>query len=303
MSPRKWRILLADDNPLFRGGTDLLLREDGYRVIPAATAEAAREQLRTGQVDLAVLDLNMVQTDDHDISGLLIALDEAPDVPKILITGHRDMRLDRYMKVLNDRRVPEQRRPLVIFKPEEDDENEDGARLIELRTAIHERLVPRVFIVHGHETEVREQLRAKLLELDLAPVILKQKPGVGLSVFEKFRMEADRIHFAIVILTGDDMGSTSEKLQQHLSSRDKYAMARVRDALRPRARQNVIFELGYFASLLGPGNVLVLHEDGVERPSDYELLHVPLDAKGEWLKQVGEELKHAGVARRPYQPK
>ncbi|HEX6036880.1 TIR domain-containing protein [Longimicrobium sp.] len=297
MNGRKWRILLADDNALFRGSTDLLLREDGYRVIPAATADAAREQLRTGRVDLAVLDLKLVRSDPHDVSGLLIALEEAPEVPKILITGHKEMEIGRYFKVLNDRKVPEHLRPVVMFKPEKEGEDE---KLIELRTAIHERLVPRVFVVHGHEAAVRDQVCAKVSELGLTPVVLKHKPGVGISVFDKFRLEADRMHFAVVILTGDDMGSTTEKLQPILASRDKYAVARIRETLKPRARQNVIFELGYFAALLGPSRVLVLHEDGVERPSDYEMLHVPLDSKGEWLKQLTEELRHAGVERKPY---
>lgn len=300
MSLRKWRVLLADDNAMFRGSTDRLLRQDGYRVITAATADAAREQLRTGRIDLAVLDLNMDRTDPHDVSGLLIALEEARDVPKILITQHKEMEIGRYFQLLNDRKVPEPLRPLLVFKPEGEGGDE---KLIELRTAIHERLVPRVFIVHGHETVVREKVRAKVQEMELIPVVLKQMPGMGISVFDKFRTEADRAHFAIVILTGDDRGSTLEKLRPHLESKDKNAIVKVREALRPRARQNVIFELGYFASLVGPRNVLVLYEDGVEGPSDYEMLHVPLDAGGDWLWQLGEELKHAGLQRKPYQPK
>lgn len=300
MSLRDWRVLLADDNAMFRGSTDRLLRQDGYRVTTAATPDAAREELRTGRIDLAVLDLNMDRTDPHDVSGLLIALEEAPDVPKIVITQHREMEIGRWFQLLNERKVPEHLRPMVFFKPEEEGGDE---KLIELRTAIHERLVPRVFIVHGHEKAVRDRVHAKVREMDLIPVILTQMPGMGISVFDKFRAEADRAHFAIVILTGDDRGSTWEKLRPHLESKDKNALTRVREVLQPRARQNVIFELGYFASLVGPRNVLVLHEDGVERPSDYEMLHVPLDAGGDWLRQVGEELKHAGLQRRPYQPR
>lgn len=303
MSLRKWRVLLADDNAMFRGSTDRLLRQDSYRVVTAATAEAAREQLRTGRIDLAVIDLNLVRSDPHDVSGLFVALEEAPDVPKILITRHKEMEIGRYFQLLNERKVPEHQRPLVIFKPEDDENGGGDKKLIELRTAIHERLVPRVFIVHGHETAVREKVQARVREMELIPVVLKQMPGMGLSVFDKFRVEAARAHFAIVILTGDDRGSTWEKLRDHLSSREKNALARVREALQPRARQNVIFELGYFANLLGAENILVLYEDGVERPSDYEMLHVPLDAGGDWLRQVGEELKHAGLQRRPYQPR
>ena len=59
--------------------------------------------------------------------------------------------------------------------------------------------------------------------------------------------------FAIILLTPDDVGALS-------TSSDK---------LLPRARQNVVFELGYFIGKLGRNRVCVLHAEQIELPSDF----------------------------------
>ncbi|HYW14397.1 MAG TPA: TIR domain-containing protein [Longimicrobium sp.] len=298
MSRTPWKILVADDDSLFCRLVEERLKDDGHDVLRAASDQAAREVLRRNVVDLAVLDLQLKGDEPNDMSGLSIALNEAKHIPSLLITNHRKKDIEQFTGMLDRLGAPHSALPQIIYKHSID---QDPA-LIGLRAAIHDRLVPRVFVVHGHDTAVRGQVRAKLVELGLEPVVLVERPGMG-PVFDKLRLAAKRMHFAIVILTGDDLGNTARKLKPHLESKDRQALAKVRETLKPRARQNVIFELGYFASLLGIDRVLVLYEDGVERPSDYEMLHVVLDDRGEWLAQMVAELKHAGVERRPYQPK
>jgi predicted nucleotide-binding protein len=64
---------------------------------------------------------------------------------------------------------------------------------------------------------------------------------------------------------------------------------------RPRARQNVIFELGFFIGALGPDRVAALVKGGVERPSDFEGAgYTELDASGAWKQALGNELQAAG---------
>ena len=64
---------------------------------------------------------------------------------------------------------------------------------------------------------------------------------------------------------------------------------------RPRARQNIILELGYFAARLGRARVCPLVAPGVETPSDYDgVVYVPLDATGGWRHTLLTELKEAG---------
>ena len=66
--------------------------------------------------------------------------------------------------------------------------------------------------------------------------------------------------------------------------------------LKPRARQNVILELGYFLGALGRDRVCVLHKDKVELPSDiHGVLYVPMDSSNGWKFELTREMKQAGL--------
>ena len=66
--------------------------------------------------------------------------------------------------------------------------------------------------------------------------------------------------------------------------------------LQPRARQNVIFELGYFIGKLGRNKVAALYESGVELPSDYSgVVYITLDEGQSWTLQLAKELKESGL--------
>lgn len=68
------------------------------------------------------------------------------------------------------------------------------------------------------------------------------------------------------------------------------------DALNERARQNVIFEWGFFVAKLGRRNVCALVAEGVEMPSDMQgIVYVPLDQKGAWKMLLARELKAGDV--------
>lgn len=110
-----------------------------------------------------------------------------------------------------------------------------------------------VFVVHGHDRELRERVARLLDRLDLTPVILEEQPDGGRTIIEKFEQNALAVGYAVALLTPDDVGAAA------------------REDLPPsanRARQNVILELGYFMGALGRSNVAALCSDEVERPSD-----------------------------------
>jgi predicted nucleotide-binding protein len=66
-------------------------------------------------------------------------------------------------------------------------------------------------------------------------------------------------------------------------------------ALQPRARQNVVFEFGFFAGRLGRGRVAVLYEHGVELPSDVAgVAFIMLDTGGRWEIELLRDLRAAG---------
>ncbi len=136
-----------------------------------------------------------------------------------------------------------------------------------------------VFIVHGHD-EVAKQSIARFVErLNLKAVILDEQASRGQTIIDKFKENADKVGFAIVLLTPDDVGASKNK----------------KDKLKPRARQNVILELGYFLSGLGRERVCVLSKKAVELPSDmHGVVYVSLDSD-DWKLELAKEMKQAGL--------
>ena len=136
-----------------------------------------------------------------------------------------------------------------------------------------------VFVIHGRDNEAKEAVARFLARLDLEPVILHEQPNEGRTIIEKFEEHAQAA-FAVVLLTPDDAG----------------ALENEKDTLRPRARQNVIFEFGYFIGRLGRKRVCALTRGDLEMPSDYDgVLYVPLDADGAWRMRLVKELRAAGL--------
>ena len=100
------------------------------------------------------------------------------------------------------------------------------------------------------------------------------------TIMEKF-IEFSDVAFAVVLLTGDDRGgSQNTRFEEQ----------------KPRARQNVILELGFFLGKLGRKRVCVLYQETVEIPSDYAgVIFVPFDAAGAWRFTLARELKASGL--------
>lgn len=136
----------------------------------------------------------------------------------------------------------------------------------------------RAFVVHGHDEAARETVARFLENLEFQPVILHEQANKGRTIIEKFEDHAD-VPFAVVLLTPDDVG----KLKDEKSDP------------KPRARQNVILELGFFLGRLGRERVCPLVKGDVETPSDYDgVVYTELDDGGAWKIKLVQELKAAG---------
>ena len=136
-----------------------------------------------------------------------------------------------------------------------------------------------IFIVHGHDEAAKHEVARVIEKLGLHPIILHEQADRGRTVIEKFEAHAV-VGFAVVLLTPDDMG---------------YPMDKPSEA-KPRARQNVVLELGYFSGILGRANVCALLKGDVEIPSDYAgVLYTPMDAAGAWKVTLAREINAAGI--------
>jgi predicted nucleotide-binding protein len=139
----------------------------------------------------------------------------------------------------------------------------------------------RVFVVHGESVALRESVARMIERLGLEPIILQEQADRGNTIIEKFIEHAD-VAFAVILLTGDDQGGSKALMCEN------YQL---------RARQNVIFELGYFVAKLGRDRVCALYEEGVEVPSDYSgVLYIKADAAGAWQLQLAGEFAASGLS-------
>ena len=110
--------------------------------------------------------------------------------------------------------------------------------------------MPRIFIVHGHDTEAARALKNYLQSIlgYPEPTILAEKPSKGMTIIEKFEHYSEDSDVVFALFTPDDLTQAGVG----------------------RARQNVLIEYGYFLGYLGrrSGRVFLLHKGGAEIPSD-----------------------------------
>ena len=149
------------------------------------------------------------------------------------------------------------------------------------RTAVARDRTNKVFVVPGHDEAARESVARFLERIGIEAVILHEQATGGRTIVEKLEHYAD-VDFAVILLTPDDVGGVKT------SSPDK---------LQPRARQNVVLELGFFVGKLGRRHVCALYKGSLELPSDYlGVGYVALDEGGGWRLQLAKELRGAGFS-------
>jgi len=129
----------------------------------------------------------------------------------------------------------------------------------------------RIFVVHGHDGELRVSVSRLLEKQGLEPIVLMEQANAGATIIEKFERHAD-VDAAICLFTGDDLVANDSD-----------------GASQKRARQNVVFEAGYFIGKLGRERVVIISESGVEIPSD--LAGVLYVDKNDWKVELLKELR------------
>lgn len=110
-----------------------------------------------------------------------------------------------------------------------------------------------VFIVHGHDEILKTKVARLLEQQGIKAIILHEQTIPGKTIIEKIEQYSD-VGAAIVLFTPDDEGKAK--------SEGKY---------KDRARQNVVFEAGYFMGHLGREKIIPLVPDkSIELPGDLQ---------------------------------
>ena len=141
----------------------------------------------------------------------------------------------------------------------------------------------KIFIVHGHNEEMKQSVARFLEHLDLNPIILHEQPDRNRNVLDKLIEESKQACFAIILLSPDDFG---------------YSVKERDTDRKTRARQNVILELGFFIGKLDKGNVVALYREDkdFDLPSDIVgTLYKKYDSEGAWKREIAKELRAAGI--------
>ncbi len=106
----------------------------------------------------------------------------------------------------------------------------------------------KVFIVHGHDGELKEKVARLLEKQGIEAIILHEKANLGMTIIEKIEKYADPVGAAICLYTPDDVMADGSK----------------------RVRQNVVFETGYFYGKIGRSNTVIIAEDEALNLSDLD---------------------------------
>lgn len=104
----------------------------------------------------------------------------------------------------------------------------------------------RVFVTHGRSNDWRQVQAFLEKDVGLQTIELAQQPSGGRTVIEKLDDNASRCDSAVIVMTCDDLANQDEA----------------------RVRENVMHELGFFQGRYGRARVVLLHEDGVNIPSN-----------------------------------
>lgn len=148
-----------------------------------------------------------------------------------------------------------------------------GGEVVKINNWV-EKKYDKVFIVHGHDNTLKQEVARIIEKQGLEAVILSEQANGGKTIIEKIEENSD-VGAAICLFTGDDYGRAKDATSENL-----------------RARQNVVFEAGYFMGKLGRGNVILIASPDIEIPSD--LQGVVYTNKDMWQTDVLRELKAIG---------
>jgi predicted nucleotide-binding protein len=249
------KILVADDDPFWVKELSDILQDEGFQAVPAESPAEVMAILSTEQFHGVVLDLRMkwgiadatavIDTSGGWLAGLVLARkirQQQPAMKLVAVTADNDSKAKEWFSRDNTvGYLQKTERPAVLAQ--------------KLRRILLGEL-PRPFIVHGRDLDAVRELKDYLQNtLHFPhPTVLWEEPTLARTLIEKFEEKAAFAELVFILLTPDDVGAFSGAPSN----------------LQGRARQNAIFELGFFLGYLGRGSgrVILLAKGDLEIPSD-----------------------------------
>jgi len=146
-----------------------------------------------------------------------------------------------------------------------------------------------IFVVHGRDHDARDQLELVLRRLGLEPFVLQVTAGgvdTLIEALERMIGKTAQSAFGIVLMTPDDLG---------------YLKTEKPEEAKPRARQNVIMEMGMLLASLTRKRCAILQKGYVEPPSNMGgVITIPFnDHVREAVPKLVQRLQEAGFKLDP----
>ncbi len=277
MVPSIRDVLIVEDDEYFAELYKGTLDDAAYNVSVANTVEEALAKAKTGNYDLIILDVRMphgetlssLETHSGFHTGIALARKIRRLQPEAFIVG---LTASDDQEVIDWFTSHDRTAYLSKWKTHARTFVRDIGKIVSLG-----KMPPQAFIVHGRDLDAAIELKNYLQNvLHLPePTILAEKPAKGKTIIEKFEEYAENADLVFVLFTPDDVGR----------------LAGSRNAARSRARQNVIFEIGYFVGRLKrqSGRVILLHKGPLELPSDLAgVLYISIE---QGIKASGEDIR------------
>lgn len=247
------KIIWVDNEPLQITHGKLLLEDNKHSVEVVLSPEKALEQVTKNKYDLAILDIMM----DHKLNTFDIK-ETGGKMETGRALARKLLQIDGELKIIGCSARPSSeiqkwfRDYCNGFISKENMNSRSFVRKIE--NAVKGVAFLNIFIVHGHDNQILFELKNLLQnKLNLPePIVLREQPSLGKTIIEKFEYFADEADIVFVLMSPDDIV-------------ENHSGVEIR-----RARQNVIFELGYFYGRLQrqSGRVILIYKGNLEIPSD-----------------------------------
>jgi CheY-like chemotaxis protein len=271
----KRKVIIVDDDLYFLQSTKERLADEGFEAITANTLSGAKKQI-SNHSDAAAIVLDIMMPPDGESefetqmgykSGLVLArwvTEHYPNMAVIGLSGVKSLDVGDWFE---EHGVP--------FFEKGSGEFIEGLNRILFKEDRLQHV--RTFIVHGRDDAAKYDLKNYLQNtLNLPePLVLHEQPSLGRTIIEKFEDIAQQVNLVFVLLTPDDHAQGSEKSNE----------------AKRRARQNVIFEMGFFFGKLQrkKGRILLLYKEPLELPSDISgIIYVDIS---NGIESAGEHIR------------